>query len=143
MIDGKNTDKNLNLEVVEEVDKELVEKYIIQGMSNPKSSKWNLRLSICFSNGDINKWRHTYHFGNFLTFPHPLSRFFVLSSQNPWPSIRVWRHLCTAFEIEEIKHNLFLTVHHFYLHNFVESQWLFWQNCYLIFKNNQDYITYY
>jgi hypothetical protein len=39
LIDGKNSDKNLNLEVIEEVDKELVEKYIIQGMSDPESSK--------------------------------------------------------------------------------------------------------
>jgi len=34
LIDGKNSE-----EVIEEVDKELVEKYIIQGMSDPESSK--------------------------------------------------------------------------------------------------------
>jgi hypothetical protein len=39
IIDGKNIDKNLNLEVVEEVNRDLVEKYIIEGMTDNKSSE--------------------------------------------------------------------------------------------------------
>ena len=34
VIEGKNTDKNLNVEIVEQIDLELVEKYIFEGMTD-------------------------------------------------------------------------------------------------------------
>ena len=34
VVDGKNTDTNLNVEIVEQIDTKLVEKYIFEGMTD-------------------------------------------------------------------------------------------------------------
>ena len=38
VIEGKNRDKNLNVEIVEQIDLELVEKYIFEGMTDSSMS---------------------------------------------------------------------------------------------------------
>ena len=38
-VDGTNTEKNPNVEIVDQLDTELVEKYIFQGMQDSRSSE--------------------------------------------------------------------------------------------------------